>query len=62
MPWEPASAISNALSLATGWSRINESKQYLSQVVLGWTIAWNAVQAVSGETALIHNGGDQDDQ
>ncbi len=62
LPWKPAAAISRGLSVATGWSRINDRKHYLSQVVLGWTIAWNAVQAVSGETELIHNGGDQDDQ
>ncbi len=33
-------------SVLTGWSRINDRKHYLSQVVLGWTIAWNAVDAV----------------
>lgn len=35
-------------STLTGWSRINDSKHYLSQVILGWTIAWNAVEAVTG--------------
>ncbi len=35
-------------SVLTGWSRINDRKHYLSQVVLGWTIAWNAVDAVQG--------------
>ena len=30
----------------TGWSRINDRKHYLSQVMLGWVIAWNAVSAV----------------
>ncbi|MEN8007519.1 MAG: phosphatase PAP2 family protein [Candidatus Krumholzibacteriota bacterium] len=35
-------------SVLTGWSRINDRKHYLSQVVLGWTIAWNAVDAVHG--------------
>jgi len=33
-------------SVLTGWSRINDRKHYLSQVVLGWSIAWNAVEAV----------------
>jgi len=33
-------------SVLTGWSRINDRKHYLSQVVLGWTIAWNATEAV----------------
>ena len=33
------------LGLLTGWSRLNDRKHYLSQVLLGWTIAWNAVDA-----------------
>ncbi len=33
-------------SALTGWSRMNDRKHYLSQVILGWTIAWNAVDAV----------------
>ena len=33
------------LGLLTGWSRINDRKHCLSQVLLGWTIAWNAVDA-----------------
>ncbi|NCQ33837.1 phosphatase PAP2 family protein [bacterium] len=33
-------------SVLTGWSRMNDRKHYLSQVILGWTIAWNAVDAV----------------
>jgi len=37
-------------SAATGWSRVNGRKHYLSQVVLGWTIAWNAVAAVADDT------------
>lgn len=36
-------------STVTGWSRVNDRKHYLSQVILGWTIAWNAVEAVHGE-------------
>jgi hypothetical protein len=35
-----------ALGLVTGWSRLNDRKHYLSQVLLGWTVAWNAVDAV----------------
>ena len=38
-------------SLLTGWSRINDRKHYLSQVILGWTIAYNAVEAVADEAA-----------
>lgn len=30
----------------TGWSRLNDRKHYLSQVLMGWTIAGNAVVAV----------------
>ena len=37
------------VSLLTGWSRINDRKHYLSQVILGWTIAWNAVEAVADD-------------
>ncbi len=36
-------------SVLTGWSRVNDRKHYLSQVILGWTIAWNAVDAVHGD-------------
>ncbi len=35
-----------AVSTATAWSRINDNKHYLSQAVLGWYIAWEAVDAV----------------
>jgi len=38
-------------SVLTGWSRINDRKHYLSQVILGWTIAWNAVAAVKDDSA-----------
>ena len=38
-------------STLTAWSRFNDSKHYLSQVLLGYGIAWNAVGAVMGETA-----------
>jgi len=32
--------------LLTGWSRLNDRKHYPSQILLGWTIAANAVIAV----------------
>ena len=32
---------------------MNDRKHYLSQVLLGWTIAWNAVDAVD-ESAAAH--------
>jgi len=38
-------------SVLTGWSRLNDRKHYLSQVILGWTIAYNAVDAVADEAA-----------
>ncbi len=38
-------------SMLTGWSRLNDRKHYVSQVVLGWTIAWNAVSAVADDEA-----------
>lgn len=34
-------------SWLTGWSRVNDRKHYISQVILGWIIAWNAVAAVA---------------
>jgi hypothetical protein len=34
-----------ALSPLTGWSRINDERHYLSQVLLGYGLAWQAVQA-----------------
>ena len=39
------------LGLLTGWSRLNDRKHYLSQVILGWTIAWNATEAVKPDVA-----------
>lgn len=33
-------------SMAAGWSRINDDKHFPSQVVLGWYMAWEAVEAV----------------
>ena len=34
-----------ALSPLTGWSRINDERHYLSQVLLGYGLAWEAAQA-----------------
>ncbi|MCA9043840.1 MAG: phosphatase PAP2 family protein [Planctomycetaceae bacterium] len=34
-------------SALTGWSRVNDRDHYLSQVVLGWTIAYLATRSVS---------------
>lgn len=42
-----ARPLARLASTATGWSRLNDRKHYLSQVVLGWTIAWNAVEATA---------------
>lgn len=33
-------------STATAWSRVNDDKHFPSQVVLGWFMAWEAVDAV----------------
>ena len=43
--------LAGAASVLTGWSRLNDRKHYPSQVILGWTIAYNAVAAVADETA-----------
>ena len=40
-------------SILTGWSRINDRKHYLSQVILGWTIAWNATAAVADDDGAV---------
>lgn len=45
-PW--VKWLAGLLSPATGWSRIHDRKHYLSQVVLGWVIAWEAVDGVIG--------------
>lgn len=33
-------------SMAAGWSRINDDAHFPSQVILGWYIAWEAVESV----------------
>ena len=43
--------VARGASVLTGWSRLNDRKHYLSQVILGWTIAYNAVEAVADEPA-----------
>ena len=46
----PVAFFSRLASLGTGWSRLNDRKHYPSQVLLGWTIAFNAVSAVNAKT------------
>ncbi len=46
LPVRQAAYLASAL---TGWSRLNDRKHYLSQIILGWTIAWNAVSAVADD-------------
>lgn len=46
----PARHLARAASTLTGWSRINDRKHYLGQVILGWVIAWNAVEATRERT------------
>jgi len=36
-----------ALSVCTAWSRVNDEQHYLSQVVLGWYLAYLSVRAVA---------------
>jgi hypothetical protein len=60
-----ARGAARALGLVTGWSRINDRKHYVSQVLLGWTIAWNAVDAAgdpadSGATVDVVAASDAD--
>ena len=44
-PWLKAPLF--AASFATGWSRINDDDHYLSQVILGWWIAYLSVRSVN---------------
>ena len=41
-----------ALSTATGWSRINDNDHYLSQVIVGWWLAYAATNAVERSDQL----------
>lgn len=36
-----------ALSFGTGWSRINDNAHYTSEVLMGWSMGWMAVDAVN---------------
>jgi len=56
----PVKPLARLGSVLTGWSRMNDRKHYLSQVVLGWTIANNAVNAVAD--GVIEQGEDHDIQ
>lgn len=49
--WLPVRSGARAASVLTGWSRLNDRKHYPSQILLGWTIAWNAVTAVADDEA-----------
>lgn len=46
LPSPAGSGLARLASTATAWSRLNDDKHYLSQILLGWTIAWNATAAV----------------
>jgi membrane-associated phospholipid phosphatase len=43
---KPLPQVAVGASFLTGWSRLNDRKHYVSQIMLGWIIAWNAVGAV----------------
>jgi hypothetical protein len=47
-----AKVVVTALGTVTGWSRLNDRKHFLSQVLLGWTIAWTAVEATDPPAAI----------
>lgn len=44
--WVKAAAV--CVSPLTGWSRLQDRRHYPSQVVLGWLLAWQTTEAVSG--------------
>lgn len=44
-------------SLLSGWSRLNDRKHYLSQVWLGWFLAWQATAAVAAAPATVGPAG-----
>jgi hypothetical protein len=46
----PLAVTSRMASVVTGWSRLNDRRHYPSQIILGWTIAYNAVTAVETGT------------
>jgi len=43
-----------ALSTLTGWSRINDNDHYLSQVIVGWWLAYAATQSVERSDANLN--------
>jgi len=43
-------------SMAAGWSRINDDAHFPSQVVLGWYMAWEAVNSVMDSNAQEKKG------
>ncbi|MFH1843975.1 MAG: phosphatase PAP2 family protein [bacterium] len=45
-PQPPTRLLARLGSTVTGWSRLNDRMHYLSQIVLGYGIAWTAVDAV----------------
>jgi|GEM_PF-1142919 len=48
-----ARATWTVLSTFAGWSRINDNDHYLSQVVMGWTLAWLATRSVGNSDASL---------
>ena len=48
-----ARGAARAVGMLTGWSRLNDRKHYASQVLLGWTIAWNAVEATVPDSPAV---------
>jgi len=61
----PVRVVARLASVLTGWSRLNDRKHYLSQIILGWTIAWNAVEAMADhdqETLSIETAPENSDE
>lgn len=52
--------LAKVASVLTGWSRLNDRKHYVSQIALGWVIAWNAVCAVDDDAHLVDISGPND--
>ena len=57
LPPSAGRGIARVLSTVTGWSRLNDDKHYLSQVLLGWVIAWNATAAVEDTPSVALTAG-----
>jgi hypothetical protein len=63
----PVPGLARAASILTGWSRLNDRKHYVSQIMLGWVIAYNATEAVADDPVpdmknLPSDGDDSHDQ